>query len=717
MNLNFESKRETLKKQYTLEHWLDGASESELCAEVEKLESTIASHALVKAKTFELIAEKSKIAIDVDDIFQDKLLGYDIMQNQRRRWDGEIKEKYFREDFARSKEAFELFGLYSSDSDYGHTSPNTRLMLKIGLSGLLERIENAASREGLSEEQTDFYISCKTVLLALMTLAKRLADAIEPYNEDNADALRAIAERKPGNIYEAMQLLVLYFFAHEYVGGTRVRTLGRLDALLYPFYKADIESGRFTKEEIREMLRFFLYKFYTANVPFGLPFCIGGLDVDESEVTNEISYLIVEVFDELNINSPKIHVRISDKTPVDFVKRVLSAIRGGNSSFVLVNDKIGIETLKRVGVEHIDALDYVPTGCYEPTVCGIEVGCTGNGGVNVAKVIELVLTGGCDFASGKICGLVPDKIESFDDFVNEVKRQIKYLTEICITNVRNIEGYYSYTNPDPILSCQYEESINRGVDVYSGGAKYNNSSMYFYCIASLIDSLCAVKKIVFDDKLHTLEELSEILKNNWQTAQATRRIALTQCEKYGNNTPLADTLAKDISDFCAGLVNNVPNGRGGVFKAALFSIDWCFRLGHRTMATPDGRLAGDELSKNLCASVGMDRRGITALINSVTKIDHASFPTGSVLDIVLHPSAVMGEDGLDAFYAIVATYFKKGGFALHGNVFDADDLIRAQKNPEKYENMQVRLCGWNTYFVNLSKEEQDSFIRQAKNAQ
>jgi formate C-acetyltransferase len=337
--------------------------------------------------------------------------------------------------------------------------------------------------------------------------------------------------------------------------------------------------------------------------------------------------------------------------------------------------------------------------------------------VNVAKTVELVLNGGCDFKSGRMCGLVPGKIESFDDFLDEIKKQIKYFTQKCITNIKNIERYYSYTNPDPLLSCQYEDSVKRGIDVYEGGAKYNNSSMYFYCIASLIDSLCAVKKIVFDDKLHTLEELSEILRSDWKENPKTRLIALTSCEKYGNNTPLADALTKDVSDFCAGLVNNVPNSRGGVFKAAIFSIDWCFRLGHKTMATPDGRLAGDPLSKNLCATLGMDKKGITALISSVTKIDHAAFPTGSVLDIVLHPSAVMGDDGLDAFYAIVMTYFNKGGFALHGNVFDADDLIRAQKNPERYENMQVRLCGWNAYFVNLSKEEQDSFIKQAKNAQ
>jgi len=161
-------------------------------------------------------------------------------------------------------------------------------------------------------------------------------------------------------------------------------------------------------------------------------------------------------------------------------------------------------------------------------------------------------------------------------------------------------------------------------------------------------------------------------------------------------------------------VNNKPNGRGGVFKAALFTIDFCFFLGKRTMATPDGRLAGEPLSKNLCASVGMDKKGITSLIHSVTQIDMADFPNGSVLDIVLHPTVVSGEEGLEAFYAILMTYFAKGGFGVHGNVFDVKTLQDAQKHPEKYRTLQVRLCGWNVYFVNLSKVEQDSFIAQAK---
>ena len=493
-----------------------------------------------------------------------------------------------------------------------------------------------------------------------------------------------------------------------------MRTLGRLDVLLYPFYVNDIANGTYTKEEIKEMLKFFLYKFWVAKVPYDLPFCLGGIDSHGNEVTNEMSYLIVESYNELNIYSPKIHIRVSDKTPKDFLKLVLSCIRGGNSSFVFVNDKIGIECLRRVGIEERDAMNYVPIGCYEPAVWGVEIGCTGNGDVGLGKAVELVFCNGRDNATGILCGVETGKIESFEGFLDAVKKQIAYMTDRAASYVVKLERLYDRINPDPLLSCQYEHSVETGVDVYEGGAKYNNSSLYFSSIASLVDSVCAVKRLVFEEKRYTFDELGEILRANWQGYERDRAVALRIPEKYGNNNPIADKYTVELSSFCADLLNNRPNGRGGVFKAALFTIDRCFYIGERTMATPDGRLAGEPLSKNLSATVGMDKNGVTSLINSVTKIDHASFPTGSVLDVMLHPTAVAGEDGLEAFYGILMTYMKKGGFAMHGNVFDASTLKRAQEQPEQYKNLQVRVCGWNAYFVNLSRAEQDAFIKQAE---
>ncbi len=716
----FDFDNKDLRNQYQSISWIEesGLSSDALLSEFEALmeEGKAENHAILKAKAFRLICEKSRLAVDKEDIFQEKLFDANLLNKQRWEiWHKAVAFGCLKEEHRKICEAWEL-GAYRADPDFGHTSPNSRLLLSVGFGGLLARIKEAEAKAGLSEKQKQFYLSCRIVLEACIAFTRRLSDAVAPYNAENARVLSAIAEGAPRDCYEAMQLLIVYFFLHEYTFKTRVRTLGRLDVLLAPFYQKDLASGRYTKDEIREMLYFFLNKFSAANVPYGLPFCLGGIDEDGNEVTGEISYLIVEAYRALNIYSPKIHIRVSEKTPKDFLKLVLDCIRGGSSSFVFVNDAVTVRALTGVGIEERDARDYTPIGCYEPAVWGKEIGCTGNAGVNVAKAVELVLTGGRDAKSGKMLGVPCDAaaLSTFEDFSAAVKEQIAYMAEQCMQYVRRIEKHYAEIGPDPLLSSMYEESVLRGVDVYEGGAKYNNSSVYFYFIASLVDSLTAVKKFVYDEKRLSPGALLEVLKNDFEGEERLRLQARKMPEKYGNANETADALCVDFAAFCASLVNNAPNARGGVFKASLFSIDRCFFIGKKMMATPDGRHAGEPLSKNLCASFGMDRGGVLPLIHSATKVDHAKFPNGTVLDIVLHPSAVKGEEGLVAFLGLLETYFAKGGIALHGNVFSSEQLRAAQENPEQYETLQVRVCGWNAYFNRLSREEQNSFIQQAE---
>lgn len=717
----FDRNSERLRNQFENIAWIpeSGVSPKELEQMYQQLIRDTAAQPrnIIKAKTFQMILQHSRIAVIPEDIFQNHLqegTKWDgIMATQRFLWEKEIRESELRDDFFTIQEAQQT-GAYYAGSDFGHTSPNTQLLLDIGFTGVLERINRYAARENLTQKQKDFYESCRITLESIILFVEKLAKATEPVSKENSTALYSLAKGKPGNIYEAMQLLIVYFFLHEYVAATRVRTLGRLDVLLEPFYKADIENGTYTKAEIKEMIKFFFNKFWTAKVPFDLPLCLSGMDAQENDVTSELTYLLVETYNELDIHSPKIHIRICDKTPEDFIKLVLRCIRGGNSSFVFVNDNTVIKGLTNVGIRKDDAKNYVPIGCYEPAVWGKEIGCTGNGGVNLAKAVEFAVTGGIDLASGKQLSINTGNIETYHEFLAAVKTHIQFMTERSLHYIREIEKYYEHIGPDPLLSATYDRSVETGIDLYSGGAEYNNSSMYFYFLATLVDSLCAVNRLVFKDGRITFSSLQEILKANWEGNEKLRLLAKNIPEKYGNHNPEADALTAELATFCAGLVNSQPNSRGGVFKAAIFSIDHFVGYGKKTMATPDGRFAGEILSKNLCATVGQDKNGVTALIHSATRFDHSLFPNGTVLDIVLHPSAVSGEDGLHAFYTLLKTYVAKGGLALHGNVFNPEDLKKAQREPEKYKNLQVRVCGWNAYFVNLSKTEQDCFIKQSE---
>ncbi len=717
---SFDANNTQLGRQFDSIHWIpdSGVDPETLKQLYHTLMSQEASSpkCLLKARTFEMILDHSRLAIDPYDIFQDKLYGGGLLPNQRSLWQESViySDPYLKELNQTVTAAKNEYGAFSAESDFGHASPNSQLLLKIGLPGLLNRIETSLSKHDLTQEQQDFYLSCQICTSAMMRFCNKMASYIFPYNPENSRALSNISKHPPQNIYEAMQLLIIYFFLHEYVAGTRVRTLGRLDVLLTPFYIKDLQSGTFSKEEIREMLKFFFNKFWAAKVPYDLPLCLAGIDETGNEVSNELTYLLIETYNELNIYSPKIHIRVSPKTPESLIKLVLNCIRNGNSSFVFVNDEIAIKSLTSVDIDPKDACNYVPIGCYEPAVWGSEIGCTGNGCLNLVKALEFTITGGIDFRTGKQVSLPTGPIHSYSEFIQTIYAHIQYMTEISLHYIRSIETHYPDIGPDPILSSMYDHCIQSGRDAFAGGAKYNNSSYLFCFIATLVDSITAVKRLIFDEKQLTFEQLSEILKQDWKDHEKLRLLIKKYPEKYGSGNTTADSNAKEISYYCASLVNNQPNGRGGVFKAGLFSIDWYIPYGAKTMATPDGRHTSAPLSKNLCASIGMDRNGITSLINSVTQINHANFPNGSVLDIMLHPSAVSGDDGLRAFYSLLQTYMNKGGFALHGNVMDSQTLRAAQTNPEQYKNLQIRVCGWNAYFVNLSKAEQDQFIRQAE---
>lgn len=654
----------------------------------------------IKSETFAELLKSAPIEIAPGRIFQQGLLARGVMDKQRQAWWAKEVESFAEMDAARLRAR--NAGAYDCHCDFGHTTANTKTLTRLGFRGVAAQVKpNTQLRE-----------SADICFGAMADYCLRLSRQ-EGVLPENTQALRQLAVGAPRTMYEAMQMISLYFYLHEFIGGTRMRTLGRLDEVLLPFYRADRQSGM-SYEQAKELWKEFLIELWRMKVPYDLPFCIGGLGEDGEETTNELSELIVDAYNECNIHSPKIHVRVSDKTPDAFIKKVLACIRGGNSSFVFINDAVGIPMMQRCGATLEEARSYLPIGCYEPAVFDKELPCTGNGHISLPKAIEFVFTDGRDHATGDQIGIKTGEIADFDAFYAAVKAQIAYMIEQSLAYICEAEKHYMAANPDPILSALLSPCAQSGVDAFAGGAKYNNSSMAIGSVATLADAIYAVKKWVFDEKRLTFTQLRDILLSDWEGQEELRLQMQRMPEKYGNNIDAVDRIAADISAFCAERINGRPNARGGIFKAANFTIDHCFTYGRKTMATPDGRKAGEPLSKNFSAVTGMDRKGLTALIQSAAQNDASLFPNGTVLDFVLHPSAVVGEDGLDAFLALVKVYFAKGGFAMHGNVFRAEELKAAQVHPEKYANLQVRVCGWNVFFVNLSKAEQDAFIKQAE---
>ena len=272
-----------------------------------------------------------------------------------------------------------------------------------------------------------------------------------------------------------------------------------------------------------------------------------------------------------------------------------------------------------------------------------------------------------------------------------------------------------HVNPSTLYSGTIEHSLIKGVDAYQCGVKFNNSSIQINAFASAVDAIMAVKKFVYDEKIVSISDLKSALDNDWVGYEKLRAQILKSKYKYGNSEAETDSYAKAIADRVCARINNRLNARGGVYKTEMHSALHFVLQGKLTGATPDGRKAGQETSKNASPTPGMDIAGVTALINSTTKLNPSLHREGFCVDVMLHPSSVEGDEGLAVMRALLTTYMKNGGMSLQFNVFNEQTLIDAQEHPEKYQSLQVRVCGWNVLWNNLSKEEQDAYILRAKN--
>lgn len=593
-------------------------------------------------------------------------------------------------------------------ADFGHTMPDWKIVMKYGIKGILE-IAEENYKNHISSQEKDFYLSVKYAYEGILIFVKRLKETAEITNGCNAKFmaknLNFLLNSPPQTLAQAMQLYFIFYTAQLLTQGNSLRSLGGLDEILFPYYVNDIKNNIFSQKEIRELIKYFLFRWNSrqicANIPFNL--CTN---------TNEFTYIILEEYIKLNIPDPKIHIKCSKKTPKKVYNLIFESIKKGNNSFCFINEEILKKALVKIGIEEQDVEDYTLIGCYEPSASGKEIPCTLNGRINLPLVVESVINNGKNFIHDETIGENFGEIfENFDVFYAKIKEQLKIWCDITINQINSIEKEYPKIIHAPILSATYKECMSCGKDAYSGGAKYNNSSICVFGIATVADELIAIKKALFQDKIINMYDLKKILKNNWKGFEQLRKTIRDKYPKYGNNIEEVDFFAKDLQNFLSDCINGRSNGRGGVYRMGMFSIDWIIEYGKYIGAGPNGRFAGEPVSKNLSADVGMDKKGITGMINSVTKLDFTDVPNGAVLDINLHPTVLSGDNGIEIIYNLMRTYFGKGGYAFHINIIDPEILKKAQNEPEKYKNLQVRLCGWNVYFTDLDFEMQNNLIK------
>ena len=358
-------------------------------------------------------------------------------------------------------------------------------------------------------------------------------------------------------------------------------------------------------------------------------------------------------------------------------------------------------------------------GCYETGVRANEV-CTATGYVNPLKAVVLALHDGVDPRTGKQIGVSVGDVKdfaTFEDFYAAFLKQYGHLIEETIRCANAYDPYMGYINPSSIYSATIQTSLENAYDGYGGGVKFNNSAILNCGLGPATDAIMAVYEWVYEKEEISLPELKNALDQNWEGYELLRHKVLHSTHKYGTNDTLSDTYAVAISKFFCDRVNGRKNGRGGVYKAILHSALQFVRQGKLTEATPDGRHAGDEISKNASPTPGMDRCGVTALIHSALKLTPTSYPESFCLDLMLHPSTTHGDEGLNVMRSLLELYRQHDGMSLQFNVFHVDTLKDAQQHPERYKNLQVRVCGWNVLWNNLSQVEQDAYILRAENIQ
>lgn len=705
-----------------------GKSDEELLQGLKKLEPELDKlpHPLAKARAVVYVLENTRIDVNAHDYF----IGLYSLNRlpatvTSSKWNGELFTNTL-SDVRVQMEKMCRSGSATIWPDFDHVVPDWDSILTLGFPGLLARVkdykEKHAQNGTLTDEAAALFDGMIEVYEGIVRLIERLYRLAIGQTHEKAPlyaaCLKQLSVGAPQNSYQAMQAMLIYFLVSECFDGYQVRSLGNgLDGSLYRFYETDLAEGTFTRDDIKELLRYFLMQWSAIGNYWGQPFYMGGTNKDGSTKYNELSYDILDVYDELGIYNPKIQLKVNTNTPDRLLFKAFDMLRRGHSSLVFCCEPGMMKAVMSYGASEDEAREMDIRGCYETGVRKNEVS-TGTAYINALKPIEYVFTNGYDAALDEVFGLKTGELsefKAFDDFYHAVLKQWAYSIENAIDCAKSYEKYLGFINPSLMYTATIEGALEKGVDAYQCGVKFNNSAMLNCGTASMVDALMAVKEFVYDKKEVTLEELGNALRANWNGYEALRTKLLHSEHRYGCGDAEADTYAEALASFFAFHVNNRPNARGGVFKSVMHSARMFIDQGNLTGATPDGRYAGDEISKNASPSVGMDKNGVTALLLSVLKARPYQYTESHCVDVMLHPSAVSGDEGLQILKALLMTYIKGGGMGIQFNVFDTDMLSDAQKNPEKYRNLQVRVCGWNTLWRNMSEKERSAYIERSKN--
>lgn len=579
-----------------------------------------------------------------------------------------------------------------------------------------------------------------------------------------------------GSFYEACQSFWFVQQLIQVESSGHSISPGRFDQYMYPYYKKDLENGNITREFAQELMDCIWVKLNDLNkcrdaasaegfAGYSLfqNLIAGGQNKDGEDVTNDLSIMCIQASMHVHLPQPSLSVRVWNGSPHEFLIKAAELTRTGIGLPAYYNDEVIIPALQNRGLSLEDAREYNIIGCVEPQKAGKTDGWHDAAFFNMCRPLELVFSNGMD--KGEQVGIATGDVTemtTFEEFYDAYKKQMDYFISLLVNADNAIDVAHAERCPLPFLSCMVDDCIKRGISVQEGGAVYNFTGPQGFGIANMADSLYAVRQLVYRDKKVSMEEYKEALLWNYgkgidsETAADMTASILKEMErqgraidesavksvletvmtmkpsedqkarfeeihhmidevpKFGNDIPEVDYFARDVAYTYTRPLQNYKNPRGGQFQAGLYPVSANVPLGGQTGATPDGRYAHTPVADGVSPSAGKDVNGSTAAANSVARLDHFIVSNGTLFNQKFHPSALAGREGLEKFTALIRSYFDQKGMHMQFNVVDRDTLLDAQKNPEKYKHLVVRVAGYSALFTTLSRSLQDDIIRRTE---
>lgn len=608
----------------------------------------------------------------------------------------------------------------------GHVIPDYEGVLGKGFIGIRRKAENNLANVKYIDK--DFLSSVVIICEGVENYIKRYAKKASlltgkvksksyEYNLKRiAEVCEWVSINPPRTFFEALQL---FWFIHEILTAEQESgslSLGRFDQYIYPYYIDDLRDGRTTREEAEKLIEEIWIKFNGLSRGFQ-NITLGGQKIDGSDATNDISYICLEVTRKLQMPQPAVSVRYHSKTPEKFFNLACETIKMGFGLPALFNDGAIIPAKERMGIIREDAINYGIVGCVEPGIPGKEFSQAEALRINWAKVLELILNDGKCAVTGEKIKMKNEKLSgfnSFDDFYKVYEEELRYFVNLGIKALNILDKNFSRFFPYPYLSAIMSGCIKNNRDVTCGGTVCNLTSINGCGMANTADSLASIKKLVYEEKRITLRELKDNLRNNFSKNERLRQMLINRSPKYGNDDDYVDIFLKDLVKLFCNKINRYHNPRGGNYQCGLYTVDSHAALGKLTGALPDGRFSGKALANGLSPSQGVDKFGPTAVINSILKFDHKLLGNGMVLDLKFLPQVLANKNGFEKFKMLIKIYFELGGMELQFNVINKETLVKAQKSPDEYQNLIVRVSGFSNYFTSLDKALQDEIIERTE---